>query len=357
MMRNKYVILIIGLLLQWYCCAPLHADNRGTVLGGGGTNLTRVDHNGLRTGTHSVKRHMFGVYAEAAYSSMLFYNPDVCELPMGYGYGGGICYDYQRYYFKMQIGLGIRMQDMKVKVHNFFIYDDQVSDAWGYPYHLKYDFYNRTDYFRKMHFQLPILFGTGDKNLYALAGFKLNLTAYSDMTIQSVASTTAVYDQFLGKFEEMDNHGLRKYVPITTHMQQWDIATKPFKQLYWDVLASIEFGGEWGSKYRPILSRYRPVRQTNHETEWHVRVAAFCDMGLLNTLKSENELVHIPSDYKWDFNRFQQNHVLTTNVPHTPSHLHNFYAGIKVTVFIGFLDYIHCVLCEKYDSEKTLIGH
>ena len=90
MMRNKYVILIIGLLLQCCCCAPLHADNRGTVLGGGGTNLTRVDRNGLRTGTHSVKRHMFGVYAEAAYSSMLFYNPDVCELPMGNAYGGGI---------------------------------------------------------------------------------------------------------------------------------------------------------------------------------------------------------------------------------------------------------------------------
>ena len=347
-MKNKFIILILGLLLQCCYIAPLSAEKRGPILGGGGTNFTKEDRNGLLTGTHSLMRHMFGVYTEGAFSTMLFYDSDACRLPIGHAYGGGVCYDLQRYYFKMQVGLGIRIQDMTTHVNDFTIYDDQVSDALGYPYRLKYDFIHRTDHFRKMHFQLPLLFGTGDKNLYALAGIKLDLTAYKDIKISSFASTSAVYDQFLGNFVEMDNHGLRKHVPITTTLHQ------PIKPFDWDLLASIEFGAEWGTEYNPIISRYRPASKPIRESEWRVRIAAFCDLGLLSTRNFENELVYIPSDYKWDFNRFQQNHVLYTRVSHKPSYPLNFYAGIKVTFFIGFIDYVYCVLCGDYESEKTL---
>ena len=343
-MNRRYTYYIRLVILALYLLATptaMFAQKRAELLGGGGTNFSdrKKDRNGLLTGVHSEVLHLFGVYTEGAYSSVLFTNPDMNAMPSGYGYGGGFCYEFQYYSFKTQIGLGFRMQDHVTPVYDMSVYDHQVSDAWGYPYHLKYDFRDRVDTCKNVHVQVPVLFGYGDKNVYAMAGVKLNFNVYRYTGISAIGSTTATYDQFLGTFEEMDNHGLRKDVPMYVVSQ-----TAFANQL--SVLASIEIGGEWGTKYHPVISRMR--LRTSEELQknfnWRIRVAAFCDIGVTSARwqPAANELVTIPVGSKWDFDAFKMNHVLSVNQPFCS----DFYVGVKLTAFIGYVPYIKCVLCH-----------
>lgn len=344
--HTYHIFIVIALLCL--LSTPFYAQKRADLLGGGGTNFSdrKKDNNGLLTGVHSEVLHLFGIYAEGAYSSVLFTNADMSTMPSGYAYGGGFCYEFQYYSFKTQIGLGLQIQDHITHVYDVTLYDHQVSDAWGYPYHLKYDFRERVDTCRNVHVQIPLLFGYGAKNVYGMAGVKLNFNAYRYTGIKAIGSTTATYDQFLGTFEEMDNHGLRKDVPIKFSSQT--IFAKPVS-----VLASVEIGGEWGSKYHPIVSRMRlrTSEELQKNIQWRVRIAAFCDFGITTARMrpTVDELVTIPHDSKWDFCTFKMNHVLSVNQPFCS----DFYAGIKVTAFVGFLPYIKCVLCRD-QSESDM---
>ena len=344
---NSIFVFALCVLLQCITCSPLIAQDRGNKLGGGSTNYSnrREDSRGLRTGYQSVARHMVGVYAIGAYSTTLFNDAGICQLPTGYAFGGGICYDLQRYFFRMQIGLGVRVQDMKTSVGDLDIYDNAVSDAWGYPYHLKYEFRNREDLCQNIHLQIPVLFGAGDRNLYALAGFKVNLNCYNITKSTAIASTSATYDQFFGEFVEMDNHGLRKDVPI--HFSE----TKTLRQLYpIDILASVEVGAEWGTEYTPNTSLFRPEGEPIQEMQWRIRIAAFCDFGLIPFGRSASQLVEIPQSTKWDFCTFKMNNVLEP-FHSSHSHVHNFYLGLKLTLSIGSVRCEHCRLLDNFQSE------
>lgn len=350
-MNRRYTYYVHFAILVLYLLASptdIFAQKRAELLGGGRTNFSdkKKDTNGLLTGMHSEVLHLFGIYTEGAYSSVLFTNPNMSTMPSGYAYGGGICYEFQYYSFKTQIGVGLQVQDHVAKVYDVTMYDHNVSDAWGYPYHLKYDFRERVDTCRNLHLQIPILFGYGGKNIYGMAGVKLNINAYRDIGIKAIGSTTATYDQFFGTFEEMDNHGLRKDVPIQFASQT--IFAKPMS-----VLASIEVGGEWGTKYHPIVSRMRlkTSEELQKPLQWRIRVAAFCDFGITTARMrpSANELVTIPQNSKWDFCTYKMNHVLSVKQPFCS----DFYVGIKVTAFIGFLRYVQCVLC-KDQSEADM---
>lgn len=335
-------------------CAPIlsHAQKRAELLGGGGTNFSdkKPDRNGLLTGIHSAVYNLIGFYGYGAYSTHLFTNSNVCSMPQGHAYGGGLCYEFQYYYFKAQTGIGVRFQQMTTSVHDFTYKDTKVSDAWGYPYTLRYDFVNRTDHYKNVQFEVPLLFGSGDKNLYAMAGFKFTLNTISNINVNAIGSTTATYDQFLGTFEEMDNHGLRKNVDINYSSSR--MFEKPF---FFDMKASIEVGGEIGTKYEPPVSRYRNTREPQEELQWRIRLAAFCDLSVfpMQLDKSAKELIDIPSDTKWDFCTFKMNYVHSINQIYN-TRLRDFYAGIKLTVFLGSLSYITCIICKDAQSEADM---
>ena len=345
-----YNIIILGLLT----CSPtlLQAQKRAELLGGGGTNFSdkKQDHNGLLTGTHSAVYNLFGFYTYGAYSTHLFTNSNICSMPIGHSYGGGFCYEFQYYYLKLQAGLGIRFQQLETSVHDFTLDDSNVTDAWGYPYTLHYDFVNRTDYYKNVQFEMPLLVGSGDKNFYAMAGLKLTLNTISTTKINAIGSTTANYDQFLGKFEEMDNHGLRKNVDINYSSSR--LFEKPF---FFDLKASIEVGGEIGTKYQPPVSRYRNSREPDKELQWRIRLAAFCDLSLLPLQldNSTKDLVNIPQETKWDFCTFKMNYIHSINQSYN-AHLRDFYAGVKLTVFLGSLSYITCIICNEAQSETDM---
>lgn len=337
------IICIIGCLCL--LCQTLWAkEPRAYMLGGGNTNFSnrKPDRNGLLTGTYSQEHHLFGVYADGAYSAF-FSDLPIAQIDKGFGYGGGICYEYQRYYFKMQLGFGLRYQDVTNLVAETMFTDDEVQDARGYPYHLHYHFYDRVDHATNLHMQMPILFGAGYNNWYFLAGVKLNMTlAHIGRTDMYASGTTAgTYDQYLGYFYEMDNHGLRKNVPIECHSR--------CLKLKKDVLASFETGYEYAKNFK-YGTRYTPKKGTIH-SEYRLRIAAFVDYGLLNIMPdTDNPLYHIPEDFKWDFPTYSANHVFSSHEALGQS-LHNFYAGIKLTVLFGFYIDHPCRLCGDYTTE------
>lgn len=327
---------------------------RKNLLGGGGTNYSRrkQGRDGLLTQTNSAMHLLFGAYAEGLYSQQFLDYEEMANSPIGYAYGGGLLLELQLWkYVNIQSGVGVRKQTLKNKVPNFSLVDDNVVDAMGYPYHLYYDFYNRRDVGDYLHVQVPILIGHTWSKFYFLLGCKLNWTIKANSNITAIGSTTAKYDNFLGTFVEMDNHGLRKDVPIASRMDML-----PEKGDYWfDVLGSIECGvefasGRLGSSRHPWVSKSRKWRFT-----YRSRIAAICDVGLSDLApRTANSMVEIPVDYKWDFTTFKMHNVIMLN---KITALHNFYAGIKISVFFDFYDDSECRLCGDYQTEIDMGGY
>ena len=344
--------LHIACMALWLCllCTTAHAQRepRPYTLGGGGTNYSdrKPNRYGLLIDSYARDHHLFGVWVNAGYSTMFSSLPYVSPLPGGYGTAIGICYEYQSAIYKFNLGISAQWQDIRNHIGDTIFYDHSVQDARSYPYHLRYHFYERTDYAKALHLQMPLLFGIGCYNWYFLTGFKLNLTFNTWAKAQATGTTSGTYDQFLGLFYEMDNHGLRKAVPF----ERQGLALP----LSFDVLASFETGYEWGNetRYGTKYRRKNPSFFSAERYEHRLRIAVFVDYGLCNLAPvDETDLYHIPPSDKWDFPAYGMNHAFTTK-NRSNQQLHNFYAGIKLTALIGIFNFDQCVLCgDRYTTE------
>lgn len=328
--------------------APELRSNREYLLGGGGTNYSnrKPDRNGLLTGTYSYVHHLFGFYINGGYSAFLSNVPFESFKPGGSGMGLGLCYEFQYFYFKLNLGAGLAYQHVTNTLSDTTFFDNTVYDARGYNYQLQYDFYKRKDHALSVHGQVPILAGLGYNHFYFLAGVKLDYTMKWGYTrVEMYGTTSGRYEQYLGYFVEMDNHGLRKNVPVKRE--------NDYLKLKIDVLASFEIGTEWGNDMLH-RSKYRPANRGQKKLEYRVRVAAFADYGLLNIMpRTQEKLIYIPDGYKWDFPEYQAKHVFST-ADASGFSLHNLYAGIKLTVLFGwYIDHL-CVLCGPHDTERTM---
>lgn len=342
--RTKLIIVVLLLIGNGILFAQ---RPRAYLLGGGGTNMSEyrhVDNHGLRTGMYGHVHNLFGIYVDGSYSMMLNTVYLANNQPGGYGVGGGICYEHQRGMLKIHIGLGIRYQDVQNSIGDTTFFNNSVYDARGYNYQLRYDFTERVDRAYNLHAQLPVLLGLGIERWYFLTGIKANLTIDGSTFIHVNGTTSGTYEQYLGHFVEMDNHGLRKQVDLDYVGTR--LTLKP------DVLFSFETGYEWGEDFAP-RSRYRS-RAAGDWTEYRLRIAAFIDYGLLNICpQTDAALVSIPQGYKWDFPTYELNHTFATDIANG-RHVHNFYAGIKITCLIGFYEYKRCVLCGDWHSEADM---
>lgn len=304
-----------------------------------------TDQNGLRSGTFGYVHNLFGVYMDGSYSSMFtsVYNTDY--RPGGYGIGGGLCYEHQRGMFRLNIGLGVRYQKVSNTVGDTTIYDHTVTDARGTNYTLRYDFSSRVDQVTSLNAQVPILMGLGVRGFFFLTGVKLNYSFQGNSHTSLVGTTTGTYQQFIGQFKEMDNHGLRKEVEVQQNGTKVNFKT--------DCMISLETGYEWTSDAK-TGSRYRRTATPGERMEYRVRIAGFVDYGLVNSCpKGDKPFIYIPSQYKWDFAAYEFNHVFSSNLARD-CQVHNFYAGVKLTLMLGFYSYKRCILCSDFQSEASV---
>lgn len=330
---------------------------KDNLLGGGGTNYSSKSayaisaNNGLRTGQYSGRHHLIGIYGQGAFS-MAFHDADwLKNTPGGYSASGGVLYEYQNGNFILQTGCGIRWHSVSNFVADTSFFKYNVADTWTgqrdtFCYDLKYDFYHRKDSANMIHLEIPILagmsFGGPQGNQhgrgYFLAGLKFQPTLWGNTFVRATGSTMGFYDRYFGIFREMDNHGLRKDVPIYQKHKGL--------KLQFDVLAHFEAGYEWANP--EINKGYK----TKTVLDWRLRIALFADVSIFSiTPKTEETLINIPDEFKWDFPKYEFHHAFASE-DFTSYHLRNMFAGIRLTMLVGIRFKERCIICELFPDYR-----
>ncbi len=345
-----------GLYIFCLCLFPvllLAQGRRGSenLLGAGGSNYSNLHtgRDGLITGHYSGDHHLIGGYLDGGYSTIVSSIRQTNGLPGGYAVGGGVLYQYQHNSFMVNVGVGVRWQDVKLGISDTTFTWRNVPDSWTnqrdtFHYDLTYSFYERVDVTRNVYVQVPILFGQSFGNqsggaVYYLAGLKLNMQLKGSTSVKVTGTTTGEYDRYMGIFHEMDNHGLRKDVSMERTGEKFDLKL--------DVLASLEFGYEWAS---PAPKGYR----TQTVEDWRLRLGVFVDFGLVNINPNTNKnFLSIPDGYRYDFSQYEFNHICSSNEAVGKS-IHSVYCGIKLTALIGMKTKKVCRICGEYSTERDL---
>ena len=321
-------------------------DRRTFALGSGGSNYSKLrkDRNGLYRSIYYGSHVFLGVWADGAFSSLQNNFPGFKSVALGSAYSGGLLIEYQKDIFRVQVGGGVRWQGLSVGVSDTTHVNSHVYDSQGYLNTLQYDFFDRTDKCTTTYVDIPIAFGVGYNNYYATVGVKFEYPLNGKQDIQANVTTTSTYDQFIGVFEEMDNHGLRKSVPMAISNNQL-----VFKQSL-NALLSAELGYEWAFNTEWVGGYHA---KNKHFTE-RLRLAVFGEYGISNVIPNTSfPLVYIPEDYKWDVPKFEMNHILTTEAT-KGFFAHNYYVGVRLVFLIGMKTSTICVLCGQYESEADM---
>ncbi len=360
MNKHSYLYLLFAVcsLLLAPCLSAqtrVAADGaESNLLGGGGSNYSKKDpsrlvgRDGLRTGQYTGEHHLIGLYGEGAYSSFINNLPHASFSPGGYGAGGGFVYEYQHNGFLFQIGLGARFQEVRTAVSDTAFTRYNVADSWTgvrdtLRFDLHYNFFGRTDYARNLSLQVPILFGqqiVGSYGMgYYLLGVDLDYLLQGTSQVNLTGTTTATYHHYLGTFQEMDNHGLRKDVPVER--------TGSEMRLRFDLLAHAEIGYEYG-----LFSAARGYRNRSAQ-DVRLRLGAFVQCGLFSLVPDTKQpFAYVPDETRYDFPTYRFSHIFTTAEAQNRS-VHNFFVGLRFTVLYGVSAKEKCIICGSHWSERN----
>lgn len=299
----------------------------------------RVNGSGLRTTTYDGVHHLLGFHVDGGYSKMFGNMPNILNRPGGYTVGLGFDYSYTGRGLILQTGLAVRWQDVSNRVFNDSLVVDPITDSEGTPFRLQYDLTNRVDMSRNLYLQLPVLAGTYFYGAYFLAGVKLNVQLMGNTKTKLNVTTTATYDRYIGPWEEMDNHGIRKEVE--------EVRNNGKLNLKFDVLATAEIGYEWS------LGNYgKKGYRKQSAKDYRVRLGAFVECGLLDIMpKGDKRSYVIPEKSRYDFSTFEFNHMFSTSEA-TKFHVRNFFTGLRLTFFFyGKQSTEKCILCGPLGDE------
>jgi len=291
---------------------------------------------GLYTDQYDGVHHLVGLQVEGAYST-LFSSPQLMSSsPGGYAVGASLQYAYLNGPLFVQTGVGIRWQDVKNKVADQQYMRDDIDKA-NMLSHVTYAFEQRKDEMRELYAQVPIYIGGYFHGGYVMGGVKASIPVYGDTRLNMVVSSTAKYDGYIGPIEEMDNHGIRKEVPLTPDQQKGAALN-----LKVDVLGVIEGGYEMA-----FSNKGKPGYHRSNMNDQRLRIGAFAEIGILNIVpKTKKALYDIPATSAYDFQTFQYNHVLSTG---KIASSHNFFAGLRITYFFfGVQSKEKCLLCDTH---------
>lgn len=299
----------------------------------------RVNGSGLRTTTYDGVHHLVGVHVDGGYSKLFGNMPNTFNTSGGYTVGLGLDYSYTGRGLILQTGLALRWQDVRNNVLNDSLVIDPFTDSQGTDYRLRYDLTDRVDMSRNLYLQVPVLAGTYFYGAYFLAGVKLNVQLLGNTRTKLNVTTTATYDRYIGTWEEMDNHGIRKEVE-----QVRDGAKLGLK---FDLMATAEIGYEWS------LGNYgKKGYRKQSAKDYRVRLGAFVECGLLDIMPKGDKLSYvIPESSRFDFSTFEFNHMFSTSEA-SKYHVRNLFAGVRLSFFFfGKQSSEKCILCGPLGDE------
>lgn len=301
--------------------------------------------NGLHAGLYTGAHHLLGVSVEGSWTSMVSSMPATKVAPGGVSGGLHLLYEYQNSGFIIQTGIGINYQQVTVGVGDTTIYHENMLDTWSnikpVEFTLKHRFEQRFDQSAQAYGQLPLYIGHYILSPigigYALVGVQANYVVWKDQTHTSaIGSTSGLYERYVGIWEEMDNHGFRKDVPI-------ERTGAPLK-LKLDLLAHAEMGYEFSTFRSASNYKTRP----GDRLDCRIRLGAFVDFGILNICpNTHNALYTIPESTIYDFPTYQMEHIFSTTDAGR-FWVRNLYTGLRMTVLFGFQEKEHCILCDTW---------
>ena len=299
---------------------------------------------GLHTSQYAGAHHLLGVSVEGSWSSFLNNMPKASTLPGGGAIGLHLIYEYQYSGILIQTGVGINYQRVTTPVADSTMYHYGMHDKWSgindVEFTLKHAFTHRRDISQQLYGQVPLYAGhyiLGPSGVgYFLAGIHFNYAFWGETKLKLRGTTTGLYEKYLGIWQEMDNHGFRKNVPIT---RKGD----PLK-LKFDIMAHGEIGYEYTTYQGPHNYRITAASMA----DIRIRFAGFVDFGILNICPQTDKVLYdVPMQSIYDFPTYKMNHIFSTQDARR-FWLRNLYVGVRVTVLFGFPGKERCILCDPW---------
>ena len=301
----------------------------------------KINRFGLRSDPYDGVYHFGAFWLEGAYSQFIPSQQQAANKG-GYGVGGGLSYLYQNGRFLLSAGVGVRYQAAYTAVADYSETYPRVRDTQGTEYDLNLLFENRADLSRSLYINVPLMAGAYFyRRWYAMAGFKFQAQLVGSTAMSALATSMAYYDRYIGPVGEMDNHGLRRQVPLTREGDRLNLGL--------DVLASLELGNEWKLKKN---TRY--IRGDIDRRDYRVRLALFADIGILSIMPSHstNPLNGVPADTRYDFDTFTMTHLFASD--QAAGALRNLFAGVKLSFYFGYKTRQRCIMCSNRGRQQYL---
>ncbi|MBO4250980.1 MAG: hypothetical protein J5884_06970 [Paludibacteraceae bacterium] len=295
---------------------------------------------GIHASLYSGSHHLIGFSLEGSWSTFISTMPQTSFKPGGGSGGAHFLYEYQYSGFLLQTGLGLAYQRVKTPIADTVIYHENMIDPYEGKFTLKHYFYNRLDEAQHIYAQLPLYFGHyffGEHGIgYFLAGLHFNYAVWGNTRQTLIGTTTGKYEKYVGIWEEMDNHGFRKDVPIERKGSQL--------KLKFDMMAHAEIGYEYNTQQGAKDYRIRPMDRM----DGRIRFAAFADFGILNSCpNTDNPFYETPEETIYDFPTYRMEHVYSTQDA-KKYWMRNLFVGLRVTFLFGFEPDEKCILCDPW---------
>ena len=205
---------------------------------------------------------------------------------------------------------------------------------------LRHTFFDRRDQAQQLYGRIPLYVGHyifgGQGIAYFLAGFHAQYAFWGNTKQRLTGSTAGKYHDFVGVWDEMDNHGFRKNVPIERKGDQL--------KLKFDLMAHAEVGYEYNTQQAAKDYRVRP----SDRIDCRLRFAGYIDFGILNICpETKKELYGVPEATIYDFPTYRMDHVFSTSDA-ARYWMRNLSVGIRFTVLFGFRPAERCILCDPW---------
>ncbi len=174
------------------------------------------------------------------------------------GTGGlGVGYEWARKHFILQTGLDFSCLRGNLQMDDF-VHEVPMVDTEGQEYTGRYYFNENEDVYSLGYLQIPILAGARFGKFYFLAGGKIGVNLYGTSNVENLVKSTGQYDEFIGEFENMPNHGFE------TCEAKADYSVKTGL----NCAASLEMGWQ--------------LLESEKKFPWMCRLGIVCDYGILD---------------------------------------------------------------------------
>lgn len=299
---------------------------------------------GLHASEYSGSHHLIGFSVEGSWTSFASSMPAAKITPGGGAAGFHLLYEFQYNGFLLQTGLGVAYQKVFTSVADTAIYHPHMTDTWSginpVDFTLKHAFTDRRDMSQQAYGQVPLYLGAyffGSRGIgYILAGVHANYAFWGNTKQKMLGTTTGMYERYVGIFEEMDNHGFRRDVPLER--------TGPQLKLKFDLMAHAEIGYEYNTRQAAKDYRLRPADRL----DGRIRFGAFIDFGMLNICPATKGVLYdLPAQTIYDFSTYRMDHIFST-ADARAFWTRNLFVGVRVTFLFGFRPEEHCILCDPW---------